>query len=255
MPQSQKDYISTWKRLMPDWEFILWNEDNFDVNICEYSREAYALHKWAFVSDVARLKALLEIGGIYLDTDVELFGSLDRFRVHKAFSAIEIYQEEFERLSRKDLDEDDRPIIPGTSISCCGYLSAVLGAESNHPLIKECYEHYLVRPAYKAIGDFNSIVIDGLLADASLRYGFRFRNIHQDLGVVTLYPNNIFSYIGVPMMSECVAYHHNTYSWMPMSFKKRFFLWLDKLCILKPYRSIKRFILSNIKKLVRNKQY
>lgn len=49
-----------------------WNEHNFDVGSWTYASEAHASGQYAFVSDVARLHALHEYGGIYLDTDVEV---------------------------------------------------------------------------------------------------------------------------------------------------------------------------------------
>lgn len=65
-----KDCIASWHQYAPDYEIIEWNEDNFDVNFCERSRQAYEQKKWAFVADIARLKVIYEQGGIYLDTDV-----------------------------------------------------------------------------------------------------------------------------------------------------------------------------------------
>ena len=67
----EKCYKS-WQKYFPDWEIIEWNEDNFDVNFCEYTKRAYELGKYAFVSDVARLKIIYDEGGIYFDTDVEV---------------------------------------------------------------------------------------------------------------------------------------------------------------------------------------
>lgn len=75
MPQLAKDCIASWHKFMPDWEYKLWNEDNFDVNFNDYTREAYAAKKYAFVSDVARLYALYHDGGVYMDTDVEVVKS------------------------------------------------------------------------------------------------------------------------------------------------------------------------------------
>lgn len=37
----QKKYIETWKKYNPDYKIIEWNESNFDVNCCEYIRDAY----------------------------------------------------------------------------------------------------------------------------------------------------------------------------------------------------------------------
>ena len=62
---------------MPDCEIVRWDESNFDVEQCAFSREAYAAGNWAFVSDYARFKILHDNGGIFLDTDVELLKPLD----------------------------------------------------------------------------------------------------------------------------------------------------------------------------------
>lgn len=70
-------YIQTWKAKLPDYEIIEWNESNFDINYCNFTAEAYSLKKFAFVSDVARLYALYNYGGFYLDTDVKVLKSFD----------------------------------------------------------------------------------------------------------------------------------------------------------------------------------
>ncbi len=67
-----KKCIKSWRKYLPDYKIIEWNETNFDVNKNQYCREAYSLKKYAFVSDYARLKILYENGGIYFDTDVEV---------------------------------------------------------------------------------------------------------------------------------------------------------------------------------------
>ena len=54
--------IESWQKHCPDYQIVEWNEDNFDANTCEYTREAYCAKKWAFVSDYARLKIIFEKG-------------------------------------------------------------------------------------------------------------------------------------------------------------------------------------------------
>ena len=89
IPEWAKKCIASWHKYMPDWEYKLWNEDNFDVSCTPYSKEAYDSGKYAFVSDVARLKALNEEGGIYLDTDVIVFKSLEPLLSYHAFAGFE----------------------------------------------------------------------------------------------------------------------------------------------------------------------
>lgn len=81
--------IETWKRILPDYEIIEWNENNFDINSNKYVKEAYENKKYAFVSDYVRVYVLYNIGGIYLDTDVEVFKPLDKFLKEDSFWGFE----------------------------------------------------------------------------------------------------------------------------------------------------------------------
>ena len=76
-PEIVKNCIESWKKFAPEYEIIEWNETNFDVNCCKYVKEAFESKKFAFVSDYARFKILYEMGGIYVDTDVEFIKSID----------------------------------------------------------------------------------------------------------------------------------------------------------------------------------
>lgn len=69
--------IDGWKAILNDYEFIEWNETNFDINHSEYTQQAYQQGKYAFVSDIARIEALRRYGGIYMDTDVEVYKAFD----------------------------------------------------------------------------------------------------------------------------------------------------------------------------------
>jgi len=81
--------IDSWKQLCPEYEIIEWNEENFDINICNYTKEAYGAKKWAFVSDYARIWILYNYGGVYLDTDVKLLKNLDDLLDNRAFMGVE----------------------------------------------------------------------------------------------------------------------------------------------------------------------
>ena len=76
-PESVKLCIESWKKYLPDYEIIRWDESNFDMNACPYLAEAYAAKKWAFVSDAMRAYILYNYGGIYFDTDLELIKKPD----------------------------------------------------------------------------------------------------------------------------------------------------------------------------------
>ena len=105
--------LESWRKL--GYEIIEWNEDNFDVDLCDFSREAYSKGKWAYVADVARFWVLYHEGGIYMDTDVEVYKSLDEF-LDKAFIGFE----------------------DGSYLS-----TAVIGAEKGNPAIKMILDFYM----------------------------------------------------------------------------------------------------------------
>ena len=81
-PEKIQKCIESWKIHLSDYQIIEWNEDNFDYNLLTYTKDAYNAKKYAFVSDVARVKALYEMGGIYLDTDVMVYQNFDSILKH-----------------------------------------------------------------------------------------------------------------------------------------------------------------------------
>lgn len=85
LPENVQKCINSWKRYCPDYTIKVWNENNFDLNCCDFVKEAYSAKEWAFVSDFARLYIVYNEGGIYLDTDVELLNNLDSFLGDKCF--------------------------------------------------------------------------------------------------------------------------------------------------------------------------
>ena len=88
-PESVVNCMNTWKEHMPDWEYLEINETNFDIHFNKYVEEAYENKAGAFVSDVARLWALYHYGGVYMDTDVIVYQSLEKFLNHEFFTGFE----------------------------------------------------------------------------------------------------------------------------------------------------------------------
>lgn len=55
--------IASWKKYCPDYEIKRWDESNYNLEVCDYVKEAYQAEKWAFVSDYARFDILYHYGG------------------------------------------------------------------------------------------------------------------------------------------------------------------------------------------------
>ena len=90
-PEIIEKCIASWRKHCPDWEIVEWNESNYDVSALTYTKEAYEAKKWAFVSDVARLEVIINHGGVYLDTDVEILAMnpFDAYLHYDAFLAFD----------------------------------------------------------------------------------------------------------------------------------------------------------------------
>jgi mannosyltransferase OCH1-like enzyme len=114
MSKLQLDCIESWKKYLPDYELKLWNEYNVDLEV-PFVKFAYDNQKWAYVSDFVRLDVLYRFGGIYLDTDMFLFKSLDDLLYNNCFFGAE-----------------DENLVNG----------AIIGCHKNHNFIKECLRLY-----------------------------------------------------------------------------------------------------------------
>lgn len=83
--------METWKKYLPDYEVVKWDDAKCEEIIKgnKYASQALAAKKYAFVSDYIRVYVLYHYGGIYMDTDVQIFKNLDRFLTDDAFSCFE----------------------------------------------------------------------------------------------------------------------------------------------------------------------
>lgn len=88
-PSKVQECIESWYKYLSDYEFMEWNERNFDINSNEYVKQAYDEKKFAYVSDYARIKALYQYGGIYMDTDVMVYRSFNNLLDNKCILGFE----------------------------------------------------------------------------------------------------------------------------------------------------------------------
>ena len=91
LPPLAEQCIASWHKHMPGWEYMRWDETNFDiVTAPKYVRQAYDARKFAFVSDYVRLWALEQYGGLYMDVDFMVYRPLDNLMdCYPAFAGYE----------------------------------------------------------------------------------------------------------------------------------------------------------------------
>lgn len=197
-PKKIQQCIQSWHEHLPDYEFVEWNINNFDININQYVKDAYEAKKYAFVSDVARVKALAEMGGIYLDTDVIVYRNFDEILEHKCVLGFE---------------QDD---YVATSFMAC---------EKGHPLMNDFYKMYENLPFYDEAGNIISGTNVSKLTNMLLEKGLKRNNEYQCIqdGIV-VYPREYFSpfeygYFIDGKNENTICEHLFLVSWMPWTTK------------------------------------
>ena len=84
-PEKIQKCISSWKKYSPGWLIVQWTSELMIPFDNDFIKEAYELKKFAFVADYLRAFALYTYGGIYIDSDVEMYASLEPFLNHSFF--------------------------------------------------------------------------------------------------------------------------------------------------------------------------
>ena len=190
--------IASWKKYLPDYEIKEWNEDNFDVNVIPYTREAYAAKKYAFVSDYARFKILYEEGGLYFETDVEVIKPFDDIIARGAFMGCE----------RDAGDRGGACVNPGLG----------LGANPNFGLYKEILDLYATLHFSYPEGSLNLKTVVEYTTDLLCKHGLKNINEIQKCAGIWIYPSAYFCPISVEdgklrITSHTVSIHHYAQSW------------------------------------------
>ena len=257
MPKSQQDCIKGWKKLMPDYKIMRWDEETFDYNRYSASKHAYNVKKYALVSDVCRYNVLAEYRGIYLDTDVEVFKRFDEYLNVNFFSAIELYNEFFAENIASMLDDKGNPLVKGTEIPHLEMLTSTMGCTPDNKMISELRDYY---NSIEADDDYafnyrKYVNNDRLVAKYAAKYGFRYIDETQLLeDNMTVYGTGIFGYAFSPNPNYSVSYHHNAASWLDDKKKsQKWAVYFDKIGIFPLYRKYKA-LKKNIKKLFLGKK-
>ncbi len=165
-PELAQKCIRSWKKLCPDYEIREWNEENFDLSTApNYVRQAYEAKRWAFVTDYVRLRALTELGGVYMDTDVEVVKPLDPYLKHQAFAG-------FEAVDRVQ--------------------TGLLACEPGFPLFREFMAHYDTASFLRPDGSPDITTNVEVLTRLCREKGMVCNDRYQEVAGLALYPREYF---------------------------------------------------------------
>ena len=143
-----------------------WNETNFDLSSApRYVHQAYEAGRWAFVTDYVRLVALLKMGGVYMDTDVEVVKPLDPYLKHEAFAGF----------------ESDKGVQTGL-LACC----------PEFPLFQAFLEHYNTAEFILPDGSHDTTTNVEVLTRLCRERGLEMNDQYQVVDGLAVYPREFF---------------------------------------------------------------
>lgn len=201
IPDKLLSYMKSWKKYLPDYEFILWDKTRFDINSVKWVQEAYDSHKYAFAADYIRQYAVYTYGGFYMDMDVEVLRSFDPLLFRR-------YAIGYETMS--------------------GVEAGVFGAEKESPIIKCCLDWYAGKSFINSDGTLNLAGCPRVMMDSiSSKYQVKFSEKYSDSDdIVYLLPPEYLTAkssetLIVKVTKNTYTIHHFAGSWLSES------LWRD----------------------------
>lgn len=203
-PASIQVCIDSWKKKLPDYEFVLWNFDRFPRGKSKWVDQAFDSHKYAFAADYIRLYALYNYGGIYLDSDVEVLKSFD--------------------------DLLHLPYFIGQENTPSGVEAATLGCEKGNRLIKDLLDFYQGKEFIRADKSYNTEPLPFIFRKAIEAY-FTYHltdNVNAfiyDSDIINIFPVDLFSpkhwqTREINVTQNTYSIHHFAGSWVKENIEK-----------------------------------
>jgi hypothetical protein len=220
MPELTKKCIDSWKKFLPEYELVLWNEYSFDVNANTFTRQAYEQRKYAFVTDYVRLFVLYNEGGIYCDTDVEVVSELDDFLMLEGFSGFESNNN-----------------VP----------TGIMGAMRGNDIIKDLLNYYEEKQFLLNDGSLDLETNTSIITKYFIGQGLKLNNETQEIAGFTLFSSDYFCPINYTTGELHTTNNTKTIHWFAGSwlsnkqrFKRDISRFLIKFFGEETYRGLKR---------------
>ena len=233
-PALIKKCIKSWEKHLPEYEIKCWDENSFDFDSIAFTREAMSVKQYAAASDYVRLYALYNYGGIYLDSDVEVFKSLNPLLDNVFFTGIESSSNGADRRNQIE--------------------AGIMGSEKGFPYLKECMSYFENTHFIHEDGRFDNsmIVAPEIYTRPAKKYGFEEVDKEQQLSNgIHIYPRTLISngdYVytyNIIDYSNLYAIHHNMNSWdLSRSPRGRLWNFCYKHNLMRLYRFIERTRIS-----------
>ncbi|MCL2416557.1 MAG: glycosyl transferase [Bacteroidales bacterium] len=205
--------IDSWHKHLPGYEFVLWNNDRFDMQKINWVKEACEHKKYAFAADYIRLYALYTEGGLYLDSDVEVLKDFSPLLHHSSFIGYE---------------------------ASGNIEAAIIGAQPKMEWIKKCLDYYENRHFISPNGTLDTAPLPGIIKktlDTNYSIPHHANQITEVENIgLTLYPAVYFSPKNyhtkkTKKSKQTYAIHHFDAHWVKKNFSFKIKTFIHRLLI------------------------
>lgn len=244
-------YMETWKRVLPDYEFMLWDREQVQEVEEQYLfvREALQERKWAFAADVVRCYAVHKYGGIWLDIDIEMRKSFDPLLNHQMFIGREYNFYYF----------GDGV---GRHMHTLG--AHCFGAEKGHPFLNRCLDYYRERH-FVLSGNLSlpermrydmRIIPDVMACLANLEYGYNGAMEDDDKPMmidngIYLMPSFCLEQPKYKPIEEAFCIHHFFGAWRPENYGHEY----DKKSLyVSPPKNLDYYLFTLLNKVLKRRR-
>jgi len=207
IPAHIQELMATWQKFMPDYEYVLWDGKKIAGINNTFANEAISVRKWAFASDFLRLYVVYHYGGIWFDTDIEVFKSFDSVLDNRMF------------IGREANMHGHSPKMRWLTAHC-------FGAEKGHPFIKDCLDFYterhFIRTTNKKFSQefqFDLIISPEVMATVARSYDYNWdvfcdkeETIKESIHI---FPSDYFDSPRYKSMKRVFSIHRAMGGWRP----------------------------------------
>lgn len=200
---------------MPDYEWVRWDLDRFDIKSNRWAYEAYQCKKYAFAADYIRLYAVYTMGGIYLDMDVRVLKSFDDFLDNDFFTFHEYQPDMYKMaLSERGVDAEGRRVCGGY-VPFFGLQAAAFGGVKGSNHIKDLMRFYEDgKSFYNKDGLMRTqILAPYIYSVMAEKWGYRYKDVMQEYDGATIYPSSYVACYKNLKCSESYGVHECAHGW------------------------------------------
>lgn len=226
IPHKLQKCMDSWKKYLPDYKFMLWDLNRFNIDQSIWVKQAFEAKKYAFAADYIRLYAIYNYGGIYMDMDVEVVKSFDDLLCYPCLLGMESKE---------------------------GIEAGIFGATIYNSYINNCLKHYTNREFILGENLFDLRPLPTIMLEvAKKNYNIINRRGNELLGFYNQNDLYVFQFEyltakdfktgEIKATNNTYSIHHFAGSWLPISSQiKQRIIWLLGDNVSRKLMSFKRW--------------